>query len=97
MVRTQVQLPEKLYEEAKRLAEEKEVSLTEVVRRSLELLLAVYPPDRSEKRRWKLEPPANTALRVDPFENPDWRVEANQGMGSTADESDQRPSQKRQT
>jgi hypothetical protein len=99
MIRTQIQLPERLYEEAKQLAQEKEVSLTEIVRRGLELLLTIYPTDRAEKKGWTLDPPANTGLRIDPFENPDWRLEANQGMGtiSLAAESDQKPAKKRRT
>ena|SRR6185436_9067024 len=93
MIRTQIQLPERLYEEAKRLAQEKEVSLTEIVRRALELLLTIYPTDRAQKKGWTLDPPANTGLRIDPFENPDWRLEANQGREtiSLAAESEKPP------
>jgi hypothetical protein len=44
MVRTQIQLPEHLFREAKRIAADYEMSFAEVVRRSLERTLAAYPP-----------------------------------------------------
>ena len=43
MIRTQVQIPDELYEKAKRFSREREVSLAEVVRRGLELFLDRYP------------------------------------------------------
>ncbi len=81
MIRTQVQLPNELYERARRLAEQREISLAEVVRRGLEHLLAIYPVER--RSEWKLEPPANTELREDPFADPDWRWQANLGTSGT--------------
>ena len=75
MVRTQIQLSDELYGQARRLAEEKEISLAEVVRRGLEQLLRNHPAGRPAE--WQLEPPANTQLRKDPFSDPDWRVTAN--------------------
>ena len=44
MVWTQIQLPDALYEEAKRVAREREMSLAEVVRRGVEYITQVYPP-----------------------------------------------------
>jgi predicted nucleic acid-binding protein len=43
MVKTQIQLPEHLYREAKRIAAEYEMSFAEVVRRSLERTVPAYP------------------------------------------------------
>ncbi len=43
MVRTQVQIPDDLYAKAKRLAEQREISLAELARRGLEYMLSVYP------------------------------------------------------
>jgi hypothetical protein len=80
MIRTQVQLPDELYAQARRLAEQKEISLAEVVRRGLEHLLIIYPPNRASE--WQLEPPANTQLRKDPFADPDWRWQANLGSAT---------------
>lgn len=79
MTRTQIQLPDELYEQARRLAEQKEISLAEVVRRGLEHILRIHPPERDANAGWMLEPPANTQLRSDPFANPDWRVETSIG------------------
>ena len=49
MTRTQIQLPDALYAQAKRLAEREEMSLAELVRRGLEHMVRVYradePPD----------------------------------------------------
>jgi len=56
MVKTQVQFPDPLYREAKRVAEEQEMSFAEVVRRGLEMVIQGYPPGRSPGDRWKLPP-----------------------------------------
>ena len=47
MVKTQVQIPEDLFAEAKRVANEREMSFAEVVRRGLEIVVDRYPPLRS--------------------------------------------------
>jgi len=44
MVKTQVQLPDDLYKEAKRIARERQMSLAEVMRRGIEYMSRVYPP-----------------------------------------------------
>jgi hypothetical protein len=54
MVKTQVQFPDRLYDEAKRIAAENEMSFAEVVRRGLETIVRDYPAGRAEPRRWKL-------------------------------------------
>lgn len=41
MVRTQIQLPDELYQEAKRLCEEREMSLAELARRGIEHMISV--------------------------------------------------------
>ncbi|MGA2865042.1 MAG: antitoxin [Verrucomicrobiota bacterium] len=46
MIKTQVQIPDHLYQEAKRIAAEYEMSFAEVVRRGLERLAPAYPPKR---------------------------------------------------
>jgi hypothetical protein len=43
MVKTQIQLPDELYQRVKQLAEQKEWSLAEAFRRGAELLLQRYP------------------------------------------------------
>ncbi len=82
MVRTQIQLPDELYERTKRLAESKEISLAELVRRGLEYMLSIHPLEWPPSHRWKLEPPTDIGLMHDPFTDSDWRVAANMGWGS---------------
>jgi hypothetical protein len=43
MIKTQVQLPDQLYYKAKAIAEQREWSLAEVVRRGLEYMEMAYP------------------------------------------------------
>jgi hypothetical protein len=50
MVKTQVQIPDHLYQEAKRIAREYEMSFAEVVRRGLERLAPSYPPRRLQEK-----------------------------------------------
>ena len=80
MVRTQVQLPDELYERTKRLAESKEISLAELVRRGLEYMLSIHRPDLVVRRGWKLDAPSDVGLLRDPFADADWRVAANTGV-----------------
>ena len=75
MVKTQVQIPEQLYEEAKRVAFEREMSLAEVVRRGLEYITRVYPPVSVKPTKWTLPPPSDLGecrIGVD-----EWRLLAN--------------------
>lgn len=44
MIKTQVQIPDHLYNEAKRISREYEMSFAEVVRRGLERIAPAYPP-----------------------------------------------------
>jgi hypothetical protein len=53
MTRTQIQLPDRLYARAKRFAAERELSLAELTRRGLELLLDRYP-EAGTSRPWQL-------------------------------------------
>lgn len=43
MIKTQIQLPDQLYHQAKAIAEQREWSLAEVVRRGIEHMAMVYP------------------------------------------------------
>ena len=54
MVKTQVQIPDSLFREAKRLAAENEMSFAEVVRRGLEEIIRHHPPGRSRADKWSL-------------------------------------------
>jgi hypothetical protein len=76
MVKTQIQLPDELYRELKRVAREREMSLAEVLRRGAEILLRRYPESPESAETWALPEPR--ALHGDAFfANPDWRFEAN--------------------
>jgi hypothetical protein len=54
MVKTQIQIPDVLYYEAKRIAQEYEMSFAEVVRRGLERVIPVYPKRTKMDREWQL-------------------------------------------
>jgi hypothetical protein len=71
MVKTQIQLPDELYREAKRVAREREVSFAEVVRRGLEYITRVYPPARNPAERWSPPAPRRMGDFVAAVE--DWR------------------------
>lgn len=55
MVKTQVQIPDHLYQEAKRVAREYEMSFAEVVRRGLERVVLLYPRRKAPPEgEWEL-------------------------------------------
>lgn len=74
MVRTQIQLPDALYAQAKRLAEREEMSLAELVRRGLEHMLRVYRADVTPDAEWHLPEPLPLGGFLAPVE--DWREHA---------------------
>jgi hypothetical protein len=60
MIKTQVQVPDHLYAEAKRIARDYEMSLAEVFRRGLERMLPYYPPREASPAKgkgWQLPAP----------------------------------------
>jgi len=64
MIKTEISLPDRLYREAKRVAEEREMSLAEVLRRGVEYITRVYPPlSETEGRAWALPKAVHTQLR----------------------------------
>ncbi len=64
MIKTQIQLPDNLYREAKRVAKERELSLAEVLRRGVEYITRVYPPlTATAGRAWRLPKAVHTHLR----------------------------------
>jgi hypothetical protein len=54
MIRTQIQLPDQLYHQAKAFAAERELSLAEIARRGLELFLERYPQPPVPSGQWHL-------------------------------------------
>ena len=74
MIKTQIQLPDALYQEAKRVAAEYEMSFAEVVRRSLERALPAYPP---RVAGWEPPEPVSLGIRC-AIEDDEWRLLANE-------------------
>lgn len=74
VIKTQIQIPDALYREAKRVAADYEMSFAEVVRRSLERTLPGYPPRQNQ---WRAPEPVSLGIRdeIDPDE---WRLLANE-------------------
>ena len=64
MTRTQIQLPDELYQRAKRFAAEREMSLAEMTRRGLELLLDRYPVAGAGREPWSLPRVNGGGLKV---------------------------------
>jgi hypothetical protein len=74
MIKTQIQIPDHLYREAKRIAAEYEMSFAEVVRRGLEKSLPAYPPRTTAE--WQPPNPVHLELRC-PIDDDEWRLLAN--------------------
>ena len=53
MTRTQIQLPDELYQRAKAFAAQRELSLAEVTRRGLELFLDRFPSSEPARSAWQ--------------------------------------------
>lgn len=80
MIRTQIQLPDDMYRDLKRLADEREWSLAEALRRGAELLLRSYPREREPRETWQLPEP----VALGAFQAPvsEWRALANESDAS---------------
>jgi len=72
MIRTQIQLPDGLYHEAKRVAAEREISFAEVVRRGIEYITRVYPTTEDTMGPWSPPAPHHLGGFLTPVE--DWRL-----------------------
>ena len=59
MVKTQIQIPDHLYREAKRIAAENEMSFAEVVRRGIESMVRHFPGGRRSAQEWRPPKPQN--------------------------------------
>ena len=73
MIRTQIYLPEELYNKLKTLAEQKEWSMAELLRRGAEYIVGAYPVDKNTN--WSLPTPVSLGKFQSPAE--DWREIAN--------------------
>lgn len=68
MNRSQIQLPDQLYQRAKQWAEVNECSLAEVTRRGLEMYLDRYPVSQRATTAWEI-PVVNTGTVRIPLED----------------------------
>ena len=75
MVKTQIQLPDHLFREAKRAAADYEMSFADVVRRSLERTLPAYPPKGAGA--WQPPEPVDLGQRCR-IDADEWRLLANE-------------------
>ena len=76
MTRTQLQLPDSLYGQAKTYADYREISMAEVFRNAIEMYMRVHlVDDHVLKAKAKWRPPVcrSTGLKCDPFADEDWR------------------------
>ncbi len=73
MQRTQIQIPDQLFESARSLARRQEISFAELVRRGLEYLVATQPRPSEKAGKWAL-PPGKDLRARDPFVDEDWRA-----------------------
>ena len=73
MQRTQIQLPDGLFEASRALANRKEISLAELVRRGLEYMIATSPEAPAATETWELPRPHDLQA-TDPFEDECWRA-----------------------
>lgn len=77
MVKTQIQIPDEMYQRAKHLAAVQEWSLAELCRRGIEHMLSVYPLHPMRATDWRFPDPVDLG-DVDPFSDPDWRLQYGQ-------------------
>ncbi|MBK9139069.1 MAG: antitoxin [Verrucomicrobia bacterium] len=53
MTRTQIQLPDDVYDRARKVCESREISFAELARRGLEYILSVYAPPLGASGDWQ--------------------------------------------
>jgi hypothetical protein len=85
MKRTQIQVPDQLFEEALAVAVAKEISMAELVRRGLEYMVAVTRLPAGKPEAWSLPPPRALNAK-DPFQDQDWREKIHMDVLRVAEE-----------
>ncbi|MDA8409126.1 MAG: ribbon-helix-helix domain-containing protein [Treponema sp.] len=81
MKRTQIQLPDRLFERLKARAEDEESTLTELMRKAGEYYLTVHPEGRPLARPWV--PPAPHPLGAFIATEDKWREMGNSGEAAS--------------
>ena len=77
MKRTQIQLPDRLYDRLKERASREETSLADILRRAGEYYLSVHPDSDAGVPQWSLPEPEELGEFLSPEE--DWRLLGNEG------------------
>ncbi len=86
VIRTQVQIPDVLYAQAREISERQEISLSEVVRRGLEYMVCVSGRSKDvSATNWSLPDPVHLG-GDDPFLDPEWRVKLHAPCGRIAEQ-----------
>ncbi len=84
MTKTQIQLPDEMYQQLKALAIRSETSLAELLRRGAEYVLRVHAHSKDAPAEWALPEPLDLGEPLAPAK--DWRALANEpdapGQGS---------------
>lgn len=80
MIRTQIQLPDRLHRRLKAVAECEETSLADVIRRAGECFLAVHPEMGGAPQTWSPPKAADMGRLLAPESN--WRELANEPTGA---------------
>lgn len=76
MIRTQIQLPDRLHRALKAIAVREETSLAEIMRRAGEYFLVVHPRPLDQMEAW--EPPGPQDLGEIVAPESEWRLMANE-------------------
>jgi hypothetical protein len=63
MMRTQIQLPDEVYERARAVCRQREISLAELARRGLEYILSVYAAPSATGSAWQPPTPRRLGWR----------------------------------
>jgi hypothetical protein len=82
MVRTQIQIPNGLYEAVRRMATSTETSMTQLVREALTQWVATHADPETAESGWRLPPPANLGIRRE-VPTTRWRVLAHESPAKT--------------
>jgi len=76
MTRTQLQLPDSLYNRTKAYADFREISMAEVFRNAIEMFVNVHLVETeipNDSPKWTPPVCRSTGLKTDPFSDEDWR------------------------
>lgn len=77
MIRTQIQLSDKLYHRLKRLAESEETSLANIIRRAGEYLVSAHPEVAHNAEKWEAPEPCKLGISQ-AIPCSEWKLAANE-------------------